>query len=127
MTRKSYIPKKLPAIPVEDMVRRYLAGEPMFIIGLDAKMSDYLVRWYLVEAGVQIRPKGNQKGERQKVLYRRPPRENLTWEQMRDRYVVDGLSLREIAEATGISYGTVRTELQAMGVTLRRWKGRGKP
>lgn len=47
--------RKLPAIPVEELVERYGAGEPISDLSLRAKLPSPHVRRLLVGAGVELR------------------------------------------------------------------------
>lgn len=67
-------PRKVPALAIGEIIERYRAGEPLYVIGLHAKVSACHVRRLLVGAGVELRTTAEinrSKGERRLPAWQR--------------------------------------------------------
>lgn len=101
--------KRLP-LSGTDLGRAYETGASVRQLAKDYHVSQRLVRARLREAGTRMRPGG--------TVY-----PVLTWELLRDLYLIQGMTARRIAARVGCSESTITWRLRTFGIPRRR---RGK-
>jgi hypothetical protein len=96
-------------VSIDELVRRYRAGETTPATGASIGVSAKTVRRWLMRAGVTLRPPGWVAGRRGLEL----DDADLI------AYYRSGETLTEILKATGIGRSTVRSGLKRAGVEMR--------
>lgn len=96
-----------------DVVRMYvLEKKSLATIGEHFRHDSGTIRWILVDKGVTIRGRNDARAA---AVVREQARLQGRLRQLH----ADGLSIREIADKEGLTYGTARRRLIRAGVTMR--------